>query len=91
MKFQTIGPDKLNQLRHARMFKTADDLYNHMKKHADIIRPKFETFSVNLMRALKTRVLPIGLTRKAVTLLAFMCCRVALNALNSFVQMPVLF
>ena len=42
MKFQTIGPDKLNQLRHARMFKSAKDVYNHMKKHAEILRPKFE-------------------------------------------------
>ncbi len=42
MKFQTIGPDKLNQLRHARMFRSADDVKAHMKKHADILRPKFE-------------------------------------------------
>ena len=42
MKFQTIGPDKLNQLRHARMFKNAADVYGHMKKHAQILRPKFE-------------------------------------------------
>lgn len=42
MKYQTIGPDKLNQLRHARMFKTVDDVRRHMKKHADILRPKFE-------------------------------------------------
>lgn len=42
MKYQTIGPDKLNQLRHARVFQTFDDLKVHMKKHADIIRPKFE-------------------------------------------------
>ncbi len=42
MKYQTIGPDKLNQLRHARMFKDADALKRHMKKHADILRPKFE-------------------------------------------------
>ena len=43
MKFQTIGPDKLNQLRHARMFRTAQDVKNHMKKHAAILRPKFES------------------------------------------------
>lgn len=42
MKFQTIGPDKLNQLRHARMFRTADDVKKHMRKHAEILRPKFE-------------------------------------------------
>lgn len=42
MGFQTIGPDKLNQLRHARMFPNFDVLKNHMKKHAEILRPKFE-------------------------------------------------
>ena len=39
---QTIGPDKLSQLRHARMFKNVDEVKAHMKKHADILRPKFE-------------------------------------------------
>ena len=39
---QTIGHDKLNQLRHVRYFKTSDGLKNHMKKHAAILRPKFE-------------------------------------------------
>ena len=43
MSFQTIGPDKLTHLRHARMFKSAADLYEHMKKHAAIIRPKFDS------------------------------------------------
>lgn len=42
MQFQTIGPDKLNQLRHARMFPNADAIREHMKKHASILRPKFE-------------------------------------------------
>lgn len=39
---QTIGPDKINQLRHIRMFKNLDDIKAHMKRHARIIRPKFE-------------------------------------------------
>ena len=43
MTVQTIGPDKLNQLRHARMFPTYRALTEHMKKHAAILRPKFET------------------------------------------------
>ncbi len=42
MKYQTIGPDKLNQLRHARNFRNLSDVKAHMKKHADILRPKFE-------------------------------------------------
>jgi len=42
MQAQTIGPDKVNQLRHVRFFKNADAIRDHMKKHADIIRPKFE-------------------------------------------------
>lgn len=42
MKYQTIGPDKLNQLRHARMFRNAADVKAHMKRHAGILRPKFE-------------------------------------------------
>lgn len=39
---QTIGHDKINQLRHTRFFKNVDDLKNHMEKHAEILRPKFE-------------------------------------------------
>jgi DNA-binding transcriptional MocR family regulator len=37
----TIGPDKLNQLRHVRFFKNLDAIRDHMKKHAAILRPKF--------------------------------------------------
>ncbi len=43
MMFQTIGPDKLNQLRHARAFKSVADVKEHMKEHAGILRPKFES------------------------------------------------
>ena len=42
MKIQTIGHDKVNQLRHARFFGDIHGMVQHMKKHADIIRPKFE-------------------------------------------------
>lgn len=41
--YQTIGPDKLNMLRHALFFKDLAGVKAHMKKHARIVRPKFET------------------------------------------------
>ena len=42
MTVLTIGYDKVNQLRHVRYFKDMDGISEHMKKHAAIIRPKFE-------------------------------------------------
>ncbi len=42
MTVQIIGHDKINQLRHARYFKDVDGIRKHMKKHAEIVRPKFE-------------------------------------------------
>ena len=42
MQHQTIGYDKVNQLRHVRFFKDIHGMVEHMRKHADIIRPKFE-------------------------------------------------
>jgi len=42
MNVQTIGYDKLNQLRHARYFNDLNGIKMHMKKHAEILRPKFE-------------------------------------------------
>ena len=42
MTMQTIGHDKVNQLRHVRFFKDIHGIVEHMRKHADIIRPKFE-------------------------------------------------
>ncbi len=42
MTVRTIGYDKVNQLRHVKYFKDIDGIREHMKKHADIIRPKFE-------------------------------------------------
>ena len=37
-----ICPDKINQKRHTQFFKDLDAIKNHMKKHADLVRPKFE-------------------------------------------------
>ena len=42
MSIQTIGYDKVNQLRHARFFKDINGLKAQMTKHAEIMRPKFE-------------------------------------------------
>ena len=42
MASQTIGYDKLNQLRHVRFFKDADGIRAQMKRHAEILRPKFQ-------------------------------------------------
>lgn len=42
LTIQTIGHDKLNQLRHVRYFKDINGLKEHMRKHAEFMRPKFE-------------------------------------------------
>ena len=42
MKFQTIGFDKINQLRHVKYFKDLDGLREHAKKHGKILQRKFD-------------------------------------------------
>lgn len=42
LKYETIGPDKINQLRHVRYFRNIQGVHAQMRKHADILRPKFE-------------------------------------------------
>lgn len=54
---QTIGHDKLNQLRHVRYFKDINGMKNHMKKHAEIIRPKFHLVISTLTKELA----PLGI------------------------------
>jgi aspartate/methionine/tyrosine aminotransferase len=39
---QTIGHDKVNQLRHVRFFGDIEGMKEHMRLHANILRPKFE-------------------------------------------------
>ena len=48
LRRQTIGHDKVNQLRHVRFFKDIHGMVEHMRKHADIIRPKFEMVTSTL-------------------------------------------
>ena len=42
LSIQTIGFDKVNQLRQVRYFKNLDGIKEQMRKHANILRPKFE-------------------------------------------------
>ncbi len=57
MTVQTIGFDKLNQLRHVKYFKDADGIRAHMKKLGDAIRPKFDM----VLDALETELAGSGL------------------------------
>ena len=52
LTIQTIGHDKVNQLRHVRFFKDIDGIHAHMRKHAAIMRPKFEAVLDTLEREL---------------------------------------
>ena len=65
MTIQTIGHDKVNQLRHVRYFKNLDGIKAHMMKHADIMRPKFEMLDELLTAEIASRgigswVKPVG-------------------------------
>ena len=52
LKIQTIGHDNVNQLRHVRFFGDIHGMVEHMRKHADIMRPKFEAVIEILEREL---------------------------------------
>ena len=49
---QTIGPDKLNQIRHVKFFGDADGVRAHMQKHRELIAPKFELLLSTLEKEL---------------------------------------
>ncbi|MBQ8170644.1 MAG: aminotransferase class I/II-fold pyridoxal phosphate-dependent enzyme [Oscillospiraceae bacterium] len=57
MTVQTIGFDKLNQLRHCKYFKNFDGIKAHMKKHAAIIQPKFSV----VLYMLNKEIAPLGI------------------------------
>ena len=52
MGVQTIGYDKINQLRHVKFFKNVAGLKEHMKKHANYLRPKFDVTLAGLQSGL---------------------------------------
>jgi len=52
INIQTIGPDKINQLRHVRFLKDQTGIEEHMRKHAAIIKPKFDLVRSMLETAL---------------------------------------
>ena len=56
---QTIGPDKMNQLRHVRYLQGENDIEHVMNRHADIIRPKFE----KTLEILERDLAPAGVAR----------------------------
>ena len=52
ISFQTIGPDKLNQLRHVAFFKNMEGIRAHMEKHRVILKPKFDAVQDGLEKEL---------------------------------------
>ncbi len=52
LSFQTIGPDKVNQLRHLRLLKNKETLSQHMASHAALIKPRFDIVLDTLDREL---------------------------------------
>jgi len=56
---QTIGYDKLNQLRHVRFFQGENSLKNHMRKHAALLLPKFNA----VLDCLRTQLGDLGIAR----------------------------
>ena len=53
----TIGYDKLNQLRHVKFFETFENLLEHMKKHKEILAPKFSA----VIEMLDKKIVPLGI------------------------------
>ena len=54
---QTIGFDKINQLRHVKYFGSFEGMVEHMKKHAAILKPKFDT----VINMLEKEIAPLGI------------------------------
>ena len=54
---QIISYDKLNQLRHVKFFGSAAGVHEHMKKHAAVLKPKFDI----VLDTLESEIAPLGL------------------------------
>lgn len=52
MFYQTIGPDKINELRHIKYFKNVEGIKAHMRKHAQVLGPRFDVVTDTLAREL---------------------------------------
>ena len=57
MSVQTIGPDKINQLRHVRFFKNFEGIKEHMKKHQALLKPRFDA----VLDGLDNEIAPLGI------------------------------
>lgn len=57
MTAQTIGYDKINQLRHVKFFKDFDGLTAHMEKHRALIEPRFKV----VLDTLDSEISPLGI------------------------------
>lgn len=57
MTVQTIGFDKINQLRHAKFFGNYEGLMAQMEKHREILQPKFEM----VLDTLEREITPLGI------------------------------
>ena len=57
MSIQTIGYDKINQLRHVKFFNDFDEVKAHMMKHAELMRPKFQA----VIDMLESELKPTGI------------------------------
>ncbi len=57
MGIQTIGYDKINQLRHVHFFKNLEGLKAHMRKHAVLVKPKFDC----VLHTLEEEIAPLGI------------------------------
>lgn len=42
LSFSTIGPDKVNQMRHVEFLRDKATIDAHMQKHADLLKPRFD-------------------------------------------------